>query len=251
MKSFLFSLPVLVPFPMMGAVSYFEDFGAERADNVYPITDEGWSGFFSNTSTSGNASLLQQATGTTRGGLAEGTSWSGNTSAYLFIQNQATAIRSDFFTFTTTGVSFVPPATTTVSWDNNRTNFSFNASDSTISSTYYFALQIDSGSWYAVSTNYSSTNSVSFNLNTATFHSITFGGSGNPMSIDTGSTSTFATLLGSGQTVTGVGFYGSLAPGATGVTRTVRIDNLSIVPEPGSMALAGLSLLGLGLRRRR
>lgn len=250
---------IFLTVPAMGAVSYFEDFGAERPDTVYPITDEGWNAFFSNSGTSGNASALIHNSGTTRGGLAEGASWPGNTTAYLFMQNQATAVRSDFFFYTTTGVSFVPPAVTTVSWNTNRSSFSFNGTDANVSSTLSLAVQIDSGSWYAVATNYSSSNTVSFTLNSATFQAITFGGAGSAMSIDTGSSATFASLFGSGQSVTGVGFYGSIAAGipasteppVTAVARTLRLDNLSIVPEPGSVYLAGLSLLGLALKRRR
>lgn len=77
------------------------------------------------------------------------------------------------------------------------------------------------------------------------------------MSLDTGTTYSFATLFGAGQSVTGIGFYGTIAagiPASEGVsatTRTLRIDNLSIVPEPGSMVLLGASLAGFGVRRRR
>jgi hypothetical protein len=261
MKTLLFPLPVitLLSAPAMGAISYFEDFGEERADGTYPYSVEDWSAFFSNTATSDNASAVIHNAGSTRGGIAEGTSWSGNTSSYLFIQNQPTGSRSDFFMFTSTGIDFVPSSGTTVSWASSRASFSFSSMNANASSTYHFALQINSGSWYAVTTNYSGSNNVSFNLNAATFYSITFGGVNEAMSIDTGSFSTFVSLFGSGQSVTGIGFYGTIAAGvpattdpvALAVMRTLRIDNLSIVPEPGSAVLAGLSVLGLMLKRRR
>ncbi|HVJ46176.1 MAG TPA: PEP-CTERM sorting domain-containing protein [Luteolibacter sp.] len=250
MKPFVFLLPVVLPLPAQ-AVSYFENFGS-YADGTYLASTEGWTAFYSNSGATSNnlATALPNGSGTSRGGIADGASWAA-ADGYLFAQNTAGAPATDFFLHTTppplansTFASFVPASpSTTVSWNSNNGSFG-----SAANGAYYFAVQVNSGSWYAVTTNYVATSSPSFNLNLANFYAISFAGAGAAMSINTGSTVTFASLFGSGEEVTGIGFYvDDMAADA----RTLRIDNLRIIPEPGSLALTGLSVAGLILRRRR
>ena len=75
-------------------------------------------------------------------------------------------------------------------------------------------------------------------------------GSGVSFGSDTGNT--YSDLFGTGQTVTGIGFYiDNLAVGTN--TSTVRFDNLVIdgVPEPSSVICGLTGGLLFGLRRRR
>lgn len=120
---------------------------------------------------------------------------------------------------------------------------------------------VSSGSWYASSLTFSNTsNYASFSDFTSATSGVSFSLNFSTLATDwrsvtltPGTELSLGSTLGSNlssTTITGIGFY--MVNGST-LNSNIRLDNLTVVPEPTSAALAvgALSLLALVVRRRQ
>lgn len=167
-----------------------------------------------------------------------------NTSlGFLFAANPQTS--NQVFAAVTTFSSITP---TTFTWKQGNAN---------TGSSVRLMVQIN-GNWYATSQAF--TNSVSYAVGdfatstsadvSKSFSFTTAASAWRSVTLVSGSTLALGSVLGSdlaASSITGVGFFIQ----SPTINVSSRIDTLVIVPEPGSLALAGFGLLGLAVLRRR
>lgn len=143
----------------------------------------------------------------------------------------------------------------------NGTQISWIMGNSSTTATVRLLVQ-SGGNWYASAATFSNTTSNTI-TSAATFYTTTTAANGYGLNFSTDAANWLSftldpangkmqlgTAIGSNLTsndITGIGFYTS------NNTTVVRLDNLTIIPEPTSFALFGLSIavLGLNLRQRR
>lgn len=192
-------------------------------------------------------------------GSAAPTGDSGN--HYLYAQNNTPAGATttvDYFFHTTTATApaafdaFTPSEHVSL-----HATWVQNTGGTVTGMSYYLTAQV-AGSWYAASTGgtgYSGSGAFSLDLLNAEWQAVTFI-PGTSLSLNTAGPSIHSSVLfASSESITGLGFYIKDLPGANvgppNDYRTIRFDNLSIVPEPGRSVLFALSLGLMLLRRRR
>lgn len=251
-------------FTSHGAIVYSNDFDNGNANTslvTSGISSVGWNTLYGNATTT---TVTPDTIGPQyRSGYGDGTSPSGQNpqlTDYIYVQKSADATTGsptdiDFIMRTndSTITPFAPSAYTslTAAWQRN---------GGTVAG-HRFMVQTG-GAWYVSATNYTSTgagqsSSPLLNLLTTTWTNLDL--SGGFLSI--GSTSsTYTSLFGSGQTITGIGFYidnltgaNPPVPPANAALHSFRLDTIVIegVPEPTSAALGLLGLSAFCFRRRK
>lgn len=167
-----------------------------------------------------------------------------NTSlGFLFAANPQTS--NQVFAAVTTFSSITP---TTFSWKQGNAN---------TGSSVRLMVQVN-GNWYATSQAFTNTvayTAAEFAASTSadvskSFAFTTTASAWRSVSLVSGSTLSLGSVLGSdlsSSAITGVGFFIQ----SPTINVSSRIDSLVIVPEPGTLGLAGAGLLGMLLVRRR
>lgn len=216
-------------------------------DNVRALGSGNWEGYIGNDTTAptvirNDSTAPSYNTGSHRAGTVNGSN--GTLTNYLFAQNQSNAPAGiDYFLYTTSNVTAFAPnehPSLVATWSRN--------GDALVSGSFYYMTVQVGGNWYASQTGFNTTTSVTFNFSTSLWSNLIIGSS---LAVGP-TTSTFNDLFGSGQQVTGVGFFiDNLSTNASS-SRTIRIDNINIesVPEP-SVALLGLIGAAAMVSRRR
>ncbi|MCW0217860.1 MAG: PEP-CTERM sorting domain-containing protein [Prosthecobacter sp.] len=183
---------------------------------------------------------------------------------YLYAQNNTPSGATttvDYFLFSSAATSSASLFTDLVPADFSEFSASWqqNVGGGMTGMSYYFAVQVDSA-WYATSsfvTDGSLPNLRTLDLLDSDWYAVSFL-EGTSMALDTSGTPlTSDSLFGSGDSITGLGFYIKNLPGANvgppSDYRTIRFDNLTIAgaPEPSRVFLLTFSLGAIGFRRRR
>lgn len=227
--------------PVSAAPLYEEDFlnstGANKATGYV-----GWSSYIGSA-----ASVRTNDPGSGSVDSIALTYLAGNPSTsngFLYAVNYQTA--NQIFAATETFSSIAP---TTISWKQGNSSTSVGV-----------RLMIQSGgNWYAtdqVFTNSSTYTASTFSSSSAadvskSFEFTTLASAWRSVTLVSGSTLSLGSVLSSDLTstqITGVGFYVQM-PSAT--SSIVRVDTVTIVPEPKTTVLIGLGLIGLLFFRRR
>ncbi len=244
------------------AAIYTEDFNHATSSPNLAVSTESWSAYM------GAAATNVSTVGDPNSGDAIAISGSSSYPPYvgspttygaLYVANRATtSLISAAVTTFTSATALNLSAGNTISW---------NMGNSTTAPSVRLMIQlggdgsVGSGSWYASSLSFSNssnfslfsdfanaTSGVSYSLNFSTLAA-----DWRSLTLTPGTELSLGSTLGSNlssTTITGIGFY--MVNGTT-LNSNIRLDNLTVVPEPTSVALAvgALGMLALVVRRRQ
>lgn len=259
---FALALCGLTSLTVSHAAIFTEDFNHATSSPNLAVSTEGWSAYMgagaTNVSTvgdpnSGDAIAIS--------GSSSYPPYVGSPTTYgaLYAANRSTVnLPSAAVTTFTSATTLNLTAGNSISW---------NMGNSTTTPSVRLMIQlggdgsVGSGSWYASSLSFSNssnfslfsdfanaTSGVSFSLNFSTLAT-----DWRSVTLNPGTELSLGSTLGanlSSTTITGIGFY--MVNGST-LNSNIRLDNLTVVPEPTTAALAmgALGLLALVVRRRQ